>query len=156
MMTPEMRQQQPQTPPPNAVQAQQSRRRAPRHRRHQAARPEPRLGRRKTLYNLLFDRPAHRRYVRSISQSTSNLVRRLSQSRLFLNFNATPAMADEVVEANVSGYGLRMESGSNIQSDGQMNEVTVYYPREEMSMGTINRQERPETPPPMYGDVVKK
>lgn len=38
-----------------------------------------------SFFALLFERPARRRYYRQLNQNATNLVRRLSQSRLFLN-----------------------------------------------------------------------
>lgn len=38
-----------------------------------------------SIFALLFERPVRRRYYRQLNRSATNLVRRLSQSRLFLN-----------------------------------------------------------------------
>lgn len=38
-----------------------------------------------SIFSLLFERPARHRYYRQLNRSATNLVRRLSQSRLFLN-----------------------------------------------------------------------
>lgn len=38
-----------------------------------------------TFFSLLFDRPVRRRYYQQFNQNATNLVRRLSQSRLFVN-----------------------------------------------------------------------
>lgn len=38
-----------------------------------------------SFFSLLFERPARRRYYHQLNRNATNLVRRLSQSRLFLN-----------------------------------------------------------------------
>lgn len=47
-----------------------------------------------TFFSLLFDRPVRRRYYRQLNQNATNLVRRLSQSRLFLNSSRSARAAN--------------------------------------------------------------
>lgn len=141
-----------------------SRRRAPRRhqRRNDLHMRRETLGRRETLYNWLFDRPAHRRYVRTLSQSTSNLVRRLSQSRLFLNFNErqTPAASVETSPNDAPGAPA-IESRQRLRAMPIMCPVHLANDWRESSLppsptaSVASNVQRPETPPPMYADVVK-
>lgn len=119
----------------------------------------PRLGRRKTVYNWLFDRRAHRRYVRTISENTGNLVRRLSQSRLFLNFSGGTATAQRSQAAAATGDTLVvvpvMYPEAMIRSSPTDAPAAVVRPSAPALGSAASALLRPETPPPMYGDIVK-
>lgn len=113
-----------------------------------------RVGRRESLYNWLFDRPAHRRVARSIGQNTGNLVRRLSQSRLFLNLagmqtqqQQQPQQSDALeIPAPVPHY-VNMPEVADAEVAWQMART--------VATDRGSAEPRPETPPPMYQDVMK-
>lgn len=112
----------------------------------------------------LFERPARRRHLyRSLNQNATNLVRRLSQSRLALNLSrhvgsmaspttttttptptappvvdTTPFLVDSTPpEIRVS---TSVTSVTSLSDDEQSNSISL---------------PRSETPPPPYGDIIE-
>lgn len=107
-----------------------------------------------TFFSTLFDRPVRRRYLHSINQNATNLVRRLSQSRLFINRSNsrhspevnTPTTpmgmnVDERITIDRSGATAPFDSTQNLDGDDDVYEQIMV---------------RTETPPPPYVDVAAK
>lgn len=106
----------------------------------------------------MFERPARRRHLyRSLNQNATNLVRRLSQSRLALNLSRhvasmttpTTPTAPPVVETT------RVENTPQeiIVSVASEDSVTNSVSDDENS--TCIQLPRTETPPPPYGDIIE-
>lgn len=102
----------------------------------------------------LFERPAHRRHLyRSLNQNATNLVRRLSQSRLALNLSrhvasmtttATPTTptAPPIVDTTRLVENTPQEVRASVASvSDDENSIFMQLPRS-------------ETPPPPYGDIL--
>lgn len=124
-----------------------------------------------SFFGSLFDRPMRRRYVRSINQNATNLVRRLSQSRLFLNSsrNNTPsapttpiiATADtsRLIENEPPNQNrLTMQNNSNeyqTLSTSLPNVAALSERADDRLLSDIVIQRlRSESPPPAYKDVI--
>lgn len=91
-----------------------------------------------TFLTRLFERPTRHQYYRTINENTAHMIRRLSQSNLFnnrrsRNFSETPNDSTEGAEQS---------------------EPFVYPSANENSDCRREPQQRPETPPPAYGDVI--
>lgn len=115
-----------------------------------------RVGRRQSMYNWLFDRPAHRRAARSIGQNTSNLVRRLSQSRLFLNFAGTQQQPPtQPHQSNALVDTVARETAPYFVNVPDMVDAEAAWQLARTTAPNDSSQPRTETPPPMYQDVVK-
>ncbi len=109
----------------------------------------------------LFERPARRRHLyRSLNQNATNLVRRLSQSRLALNLSrhvasmttpttptAPPIIVDTVrlVEDSSPPQEIR---------DSVVSVASVVSLSDDESTNCIQLP-RSETPPPPYGDIIE-
>lgn len=124
-----------------------------------------------SFFGSLFDRPMRRRYARSINQNATNLVRRLSQSRLFLNSsrNNTPsapttpvivtADTSRLVENEQSNqHRLTMQpNGNEYQplSTSLPNVAALAERADDRLLSDIVIQRlRSESPPPAYKDVI--
>lgn len=138
--------------PPRVGYTRRRRRRPPPPPQHQIARNDDTIF---TFFSTLFDRPARRQYLHSFNQNATNLVRRLSQSRLFINRSNSghspvvtpstpmPSMAvndDERIERNASSAPFATSS-LNLDVDDDVYEQIMV---------------RTETPPPPYVDVAVK
>lgn len=109
----------------------------------------------------LFERPARRRHLyRSLNQNATNLVRRLSQSRLALNLSrhvasmttpttptAPPIIVDTVrlVEDSSPPQEIR---------DSVVSVASVVSLSDDENTNCIQLP-RSETPPPPYGDIIE-
>lgn len=127
-----------------------------------------------SFFSLLFERPARRRAYRRFNQNASNLVRRLSQSRLFLNSSraqrnqqresdataaATPADTS-VPPTPTSPTLAELEIGDlrhahSLPSIDRDSDVEPTAPLAEEDTASLqNTTARPETPPPAYKDIL--
>lgn len=105
----------------------------------------------------IFERPARRRHLyRSLNQNATNLVRRLSQSRLALNLSrhvanmttpttpptAPPNFVDttRLMEGTPQDIRVSVASAVNLSDDENVNFI---------------EPPRTETPPPPYGDILE-
>lgn len=120
----------------------------------------------------LFGRPVRRRYLRSMNQNATNLVRRLSQSRLFLNRSnsSNPTTTVETPSAPVhliTDTTQLLDHGSDshnrnsvvIYNGDECNESLVAHETHEVQRvcneDILITDRRSETPPPAYKDVVE-
>lgn len=129
-----------------------------------------------SFFSLFFERPARRRYYRQLNRSATNLVRRLSQSRLFVN-------SSRAQNANYRNGFVRTQSNVPAETDVNAPESSINYEENEenislrstvvrsTSLPSINLEnvshaetmsvvsdieiyERVETPPPAYKDIA--
>lgn len=111
----------------------------------------------------LFDRPARRRHLyRSLNQNATNLVRRLSQSRLALNLSrhvasmttpTTPtAPPIQIVETTQLVENTLQEVNVSIVSD---EDSVTFASADENSTSACIQLQRTETPPPPYGYIIE-
>ncbi|XP_036321189.1 uncharacterized protein LOC118735500 [Rhagoletis pomonella] len=87
----------------------------------------------------LFGRPARHQYYRTINENTANLIRRLSRSNLFNNRLS-------------QHFGDRESSATNSSSNAPDSPDGASVP----SATRTPHRRRPETPPPLYSEVVPK
>lgn len=104
----------------------------------------------------LFERPARRRHLyRSLNQNATNLVRRLSQSRLALNLSrhvasmttpttptAPPIFVDTTRLVESNPQEIRVSVASEVDVSDDENSTCIQIPRT-------------ETPPPPYGEIIE-
>lgn len=104
----------------------------------------------------LFQRPAHRRRLyQSLNQNATNLVRRLSQSRLALNLSRhvasmttpTTPTAPVIVDTTRLMDAAQPEMGGSV--------ATVSSVSDDEGSNCI-QMPRSETPPPPYGDIIER
>lgn len=111
----------------------------------------------------LFGRPARHQYYRTINQNTATLIRRLSRSNLFNNrlsqhFAAEgreqhdrAATATDTTQAPTAPSSPGSEEDERFYDEVFFGTETVVTPEQPAVIEFCNR---PETPPPSYGDVV--
>lgn len=87
-----------------------------------------------SFFSLFFERPARRRYYQQFNRNATNLVRRLSQSRLFLN------------SSRAQNANWRNSYVSNANRSGSNN---VQTPTRDDSNNSFSRQVSNVTPSPM-------
>lgn len=107
----------------------------------------------------LFERPARRRHLyRSLNQNATNLVRRLSQSRLALNLSRhvasmtttpTTPTAPPIVDTTRLAENTPQEIRVSVSS------VASVASDSDAENSTCTQLPRTETPPPPYGDVIE-
>lgn len=106
----------------------------------------------------LFERPVRRRHLyRSLNQNATNLVRRLSQSRLALNLSRhvssmttpTTPTAPPIVDTTRSAESTPQEIRVSVASEASVTSVSD----DENSI--YIQLPRPETPPPPYVDILE-
>lgn len=121
-----------------------------------------------SFFGSLFDRPMRRRYARSINQNATNLVRRLSQSRLFLNSsrNNTPSAPTTPGIATADTSRLMENEPPNLNRLTMQNNGNDYQalstslpsvaalPEDRMLSDIVIQRLRSESPPPAYKDVI--
>lgn len=66
-----------------------------------------------SFFAIFYERPVRRRYYRQINRSATNLVRRLSQSRLFLN----STRAQNAAQRNQSNRRYRQQASTRTTSE---------------------------------------
>lgn len=106
----------------------------------------------------LFERPVRRRHLyRSLNQNATNLVRRLSQSRLALNLSRhvasmttpTTPTAPNIVDTTRFAENTPQEIRVSVAS------VASVTSGSDDENSTCIQLPRSETPPPPYGDIIE-
>ena len=112
-----------------------------------------------SYFSNLFDRPVRRRYLNSINQNATNLVRRLSQSRLFLNtanrsnsHNSHSSQQNSPVTPDLVNP-VRSNTISN-SNDEVFDIPTAPENADSENISAVGVLIRSETPPPAYKDIV--
>lgn len=125
-----------------------------------------------SFFAIFYERPVRRRYYRQINRSATNLVRRLSQSRLFLNTsraqNGTHRSASHTVRHRQETEQINRENPepenvvhrisdsvhslniSNNEIENRPNAIRICSSESDV-FGTT---ERSESPPPPYNVVA--
>lgn len=104
----------------------------------------------------LFERPAHRRRLyRSLNQNATNLVRRLSQSRLALNLSRH--VASMTTPTTPTSPSPIVDNARLVDDAQQVIEASVTTVTSGSEDENSNRTQLPrsETPPPPYGDIIE-
>lgn len=118
-----------------------------------------------SFFGSLFDRPIRRRYVRSLNQNATNLVRRLSQSRLFLNSSRSGASPSSVpsspvypnvdttrlLERESVAPSIISNESYDIATAPELNNLLLAETQCSSDVVVVCRS---ETPPPAYRDVI--
>jgi len=104
----------------------------------------------------LFERPARRRHLyRSLNQNATNLVRRLSQSRLALNLSRHVAsMATPTTPSAPPNFVDTTRLMENTPAENTVSAASVANVSDDES-STCFELPRTETPPPPYRDVIE-
>lgn len=128
-----------------------------------------------SIFTLLFERPARRRAYRQLNRNATNLVRRLSQSRLFLNSSraqrnrppdsaaqtpVTPTTAEPWFDASITPDNVpTLHSASSLPSIDRESNAVPSAPVHTSADDDVFASEpslcqRAETPPPAYQDIL--
>lgn len=94
----------------------------------------------------LFGRPARHQYYRTINQNAVTLIRSLSRTNLFVGRSNSERESSDRYQASVpsrpaSNFYMEVVTPSEPSTAAQASARPVF-------------PERPETPPPKYGDIV--
>ncbi|XP_018789547.1 PREDICTED: uncharacterized protein LOC108969352 [Bactrocera latifrons] len=104
----------------------------------------------------LFGRPARHQYYRTINENTATLIRRLSRSNLFNNrlsqhFGERDRGRDRERNSSSSTPNTPPDSPDGAHApnlDNELNSLTTAT--------RVPHRRRPETPPPLYSEIVNK
>lgn len=124
-----------------------------------------------SFFGSLFDRPMRRRYARSINQNATNLVRRLSQSRLFLNSSrnnapsapTTPVIATADTSRLIESEPLNQHPQTMQNNGNEYQALSMSLPNvavlperadDRLLSDIVIQRLRSESPPPAYKDVI--
>ncbi|CAD6999044.1 unnamed protein product [Ceratitis capitata] len=93
----------------------------------------------------LFGRPARHQYYRTINENTATLIRHLSRSNLFRNRQS-------------QHFGERESNNTNQSAPNTPDSVDgASVPNLEDGLeGSTTQRRRPETPPPLYSEIITK
>lgn len=103
----------------------------------------------------LFERPVRRRHLyRSLNQNATNLVRRLSQSRLALNLSRHVASMTTPTTPTAPPI---VDTTGLVENTPQEIRVSVASVTSESDdeNSTCSQLPRTETPPPPYGEIIE-
>ncbi|XP_053957903.1 uncharacterized protein LOC128863033 [Anastrepha ludens] len=99
----------------------------------------------------LFGRPARHQYYRTINENTATLIRRLSRSNLFNN-RLSQHFGDRDRDRNTTNSSPNAPDSpdgvSDLNLDGELGGLS--------SATRTPHRRRPETPPPLYSEIVLK
>lgn len=102
-----------------------------------------------SIFAILYERPVRRRYYRQFNRNASNLVRRLSQSRLFLNSsrahrdnnnNNNQINVVQTSESNRQNTLNQVESENDIDFNRDVNEMADSDDAHEIMLSTTQTQ----------------
>lgn len=133
-----------------------------------------------SFFSLLFERPARRRVYRQLNQNATNLVRRLSQSRLFLNSSRAQRNRNQQNSAQLAAESTSAEQPfdvpvihNELTNPQELRASSISLPSIEPELeiaptaplhvsdedGYTSDPDlglRLETPPPAYKDILPK
>lgn len=92
---------------------------------------------RKSFLSIFYERPARHRYYRQLNRSATNLVRRLSQSRLFLN--SSRAQRNAFQNRQEATYAHRQTESDTMFNDPNESDNTEQNQRGIISHDTVHR-----------------